>query len=114
MTKLFSAAFLVFLFNFMAPMPASSDDTGLASALHSLKHGRGRVCMDGHYHYGSGGAARSKVVAVRSAIQDWGSFAAWEYGTDWANFNRAASRKPSCQQTYNGAWKCSVEARPCK
>jgi len=114
MRNLISLALILAGLSFYSAAPVMSDDSGLATALHSIKRERGRLCMDGHYHYGSGSTARSKKVALRSAVNDWRSFTEWEYGSDWSHFNRAANRKPSCERAYGGGWKCSVEARPCK
>jgi len=114
MHKRIGAALVILGLNINAATPAMSDDTGLADSLHMLKRERGRLCMDGHYHYGNGDAARSKSSALRMAVKDWRGFVAWEYGTDWARWRRAANRTRNCQRLSGGYWKCNVEARPCK
>jgi len=91
---------------------ASADETGLAS-MHALRRERGRVCMSDHWHYGSSGQQRSRRSAQRAAIRSWQDFTDLEYGSNWARFSRAASRKTSCSRS-GGGWSCNVEARPCK
>ena len=93
--------------------PALADDTGLAGAIHTLRREGKLVCMDGHFHYGSGSTVADKKKALASAIDSWQGFTAAEYGTDWAYFRKAGSKKITCSPS-SGAWSCSVEARPCK
>lgn len=91
---------------------AWADDTGLAS-IHKLRRERGRICMADHWHYGSSGTQSSKRAAQRAAMRSWQDFTALEYGSDWARYNRAGSRKINCSRAAAG-WSCDVEARPCK
>lgn len=93
-------------------VPAVADETGL-HASHALRRESGRVCFVDHWHYGSSGLQSSRKQAERAAIGSWASFVAFEYGTDWARFGRAASKKMTCSQNSSG-WDCSLEARPCK
>ncbi len=86
---------------------AVADDTGFAYS-HDLRRERGRLCMSDHWHYGSGTGPTVKA-AQADAIKSWASFTALEYGSDWARFSRAASKKMTCSGD-----SCSVEARPCK
>ncbi len=74
------------------------------------------LCKDGHWHYGSSDSTpvKSKKKAINAAIYSWASFTAWEYGTEWAYFNRSADRKVSCEKHPGKRWTCSVEGRPCK
>jgi len=67
--------------------------------------------MATHWHSGSG-EGRTKSEARRAAIKAWQEFTAWEYGTDWARFNRAAQRRIGYSKLDNG-WGATVEARPC-
>jgi hypothetical protein len=84
-----------------------ADDTGFASS-HDLRRERGRICFSDHWHYGSGTGPTIKA-AQADAIKSWASFTALEYGSDWARFSRAASKKMTCS-----GGSCSLEARPCK
>ena len=91
-------------------LPAFANETGFAS-MHDQRREKGRICMSSHWHYGSGSGATRKA-AERDAIKSWADFTAFEYGTAWARFSRAGSKKMSCTQ--GGTWSCQVEARPCK
>lgn len=92
---------------------AAADDTGVATALHSVRREGGRICMIDHWHYGSSGVQSSKRRAQMEAIRSWADFTAFEYGTDWARWYRSRSRKVSCSRA-SGGWRCDVESRPCK
>lgn len=96
---------------FVATAPAVADDTGFAS-MHDQRREGGRLCLVGHYHYGSGNG-RTKAAAQKAAISSWASFTAFEYGTDWARFSRAASKRMSCSGSA-GNVDCQLEARPCR
>ena len=89
----------------------NADDTGMAS-IHTWRAERGKVCLVDHFHSGNG-VGRTKKLARRAAINDWQGFTAWEYGTDWAYFKRAASRSVHYSRTDSG-WQASLEARPCR
>ena len=91
----------------------AASETGLATALHDVRRERGRLCMTDHWHYGSSGTKSSKAAAQRAAIASWQDFTDLEYGSAWARFSRAASRKVGCSPT-GGGWTCDVEGRPCK
>jgi hypothetical protein len=93
--------------------PGLADDTGMAGALHDLRKARGKICMSDHFHYGTSSQKRKKRSARIEAIQDWRGFVALEYGSDWANFRRAASKSIACTKA-GGMWTCKVEARPCR
>jgi hypothetical protein len=88
-------------------LPVAADDTGFAYS-HDLRRERGMKCMSDHWHYGSGTGANLKA-AQADAIKSWASFTALEYGSDWARWTKAGSKKMDCSST-----SCSVEARPCK
>jgi hypothetical protein len=91
---------------------ASADETGLAS-MHALRREGGRICMADHWHYGSSGSQRSRGGAQRAAIRSWADFTDLEYGSSWAHWGRAASKRLSCSRG-GGSWNCDVEARPCR
>ncbi len=91
---------------------ATADQTGLAS-IHTLRRERGRLCMADHWHYGSSSAHSSRRAAQRDAIHSWQDFTDLEYGSDWARFSRAASRKVGCSKSGAG-WSCNAEGRPCR
>ncbi len=93
--------------------PALADNTGLGELLHALSKERGRTCFADHFHYWTGDSKPNKKAAIDAAVGGWRGFTAAEYGSDWANFNVAGSKKISCSQG-SGGISCSVEARPCK
>ena len=90
--------------------PASTAVEGL---WHDARIERGFVCYSEHFHYGSSGTQPTRAKAEAAAINSWSSFVDFEYGSAWARFARAGSKKMSCSQS-GGGWDCSVEARPCK
>lgn len=92
--------------------PVMADETGLAG-IHSMSKEGKRVCFSDHFHYGSGSTMPTKKAAVDDAVRAWAGFTAAEYGTDWAHFDRAGSKKISCTQG-SGGFYCQIEARPCK
>ena len=92
--------------------PVAADETGLAT-MHAWRRERGRICMSDHWHYGSSGSHRTRAAAQRAAIRSWQDFTDLEYGSHWARFSRAASRKVGCSRS-GGGWGCNVEGRPCK
>jgi len=92
--------------------PVSADATGLAS-IHKLRRERGHICMADHWHYGSSATFRSRRRAQRDAIRSWADFVDLEYGSNWARWSRAGSRKVTCSRA-SGGYTCNVEARPCK
>lgn len=94
-------------------VPAMADETGLATVLHSVRREGARLCLDGHFHYGNSSGQPTKKAAEVAAIKDWAGFTAFEYGSTWANFAKAGSKKIGCTQS-SGSWGCSLEARPCK
>jgi hypothetical protein len=106
----FFAATIVAVATFGAP--AKADDTGMAGALHDLRREKGRVCIVDHWHYGNG-SGRNKKAAMADAVASWSSFTAMEYGSDWARFQRAASRSVSCSPSSYGV-SCSIDGRPCR
>jgi hypothetical protein len=111
-TKLIAVALGAFMAGSVV-VPATANETGLAQALHSIRREAGKLCLADHFHYGSSYSQPSKKAAEIAAIQDWAGFTAFEYGTVWANFRKAASKKINCSQS-GGGWSCSLEARPCK
>lgn len=92
---------------------SAATETGLATTLHSTRREGGRLCLVDHWHYGSSNAHATKAAAQRAAIASWQDFTDLEYGSVWARFTRAASKKMGCSRASAG-WSCDVEARPCK
>ena len=74
--------------------PVMADDTGFAY-MHDLRKEGGRTCFTDHWHYGSGNGA-TKAAAQKDAVGSWASFTAFEYGSDWARFSKAVSKRMSC------------------
>lgn len=87
--------------------------TGLA-AMHDMRREKGRLCMSDHFHHGSSAGQPSKAAAMKEAVASWAGFTAFEYGNEWANYNKAGSKKASCSQSTSGAWGCEIQARPCR
>lgn len=92
---------------------ALADDTGLAQALHDVRVEGGKLCMSGHFHYGSSSGMPNRKAAEADAIKSWANFTQFEYGSDWADYRLAAGRTMSCSPSGSN-WSCSLEARPCK
>lgn len=95
-------------------IPASADETGLAS-LHDWKQEkRGIICMVTHSHDGAGEGTTRKE-AEKAAALSWRQFTSFEYGSDWGSYKRSASRTMDCFQIVGTKkWSCSTTARPCK
>jgi hypothetical protein len=91
--------------------PLRADETGVAGIHTWVKIGR-RICLQDHYHDGSGsGATRSQ--AQREAARAWVDFTAWEYGSSWASYGLAISKSMSCSGG-PGHVTCSTQAIPCR
>lgn len=95
----------------LLPVPALAN-SGL-DGLHSKVVLRGKVCFSDHFHHGKSVVAASKNAAVKSAIEDWAGFVAWEYGKEWADIRLAEARGKSCSEN-GGQWSCTLNARPCR
>lgn len=95
----------------LVSVPAAADETGFAS-MHSQRIEAGRRCMIDHWHSGNG-SGRTQRAARYDAIRSWSDFTDLEYGSDWANFNRARGKGIRCQRSGKG-YECSVQARPCR
>jgi hypothetical protein len=91
---------------------AAADETGFAE-IHSHRREGGRLCFVDHSHYGGSTAQPNKKVAMVEAIKSWIGFVDLEYGSTWANYQKAAGKKVKCEQGASG-WACDIEARPCK
>jgi len=113
-TKLICGAAAVALLMLCPAAPVFADDTGVATALHDARRERGKLCLSSHFHDGYSSGQRSKKQAERVAITAWAEFTAFEYGTDWARWSRAASRGLSCSKDAAGSWGCHAQARPCR
>lgn len=81
--------------------------------MHDARVERGYVCYSDHFHYGSSSGQATRKQAEAAAISSWASFVDLEYGSAWASYKKAGSRKMTCSQG-SGGWECSVEARPCR
>jgi hypothetical protein len=97
---------------FVMTVAALANDTGFAGGTHDLRREGGRLCIVAHTHGGTG-TAGTKAVALVAAIKTFVDTTADEYGTDWANWGRSASKSVKYTQTAEG-WAAHAEARPCK
>lgn len=115
MFKLLSSGIIATIFSLFISAPASANDTGIASILHTLRGEKGMVCMVGHFHHGkSPRPFASRAKAMKTAVRHWASFTAMEYGSDWASFGSAANRASECDKISKSKWACKVKARPCR
>ena len=115
MFKVLVSGIIATLFPLFLSAPASANDTGVASMLHTLRGEKAMVCMAGHLHHGkSPRAFASREKAYKAAVHHWVTFTAAEYGSDWGSFNRAASRVTKCEKASRSTWTCKVKARPCR
>lgn len=85
----------------------------VGEAMHDARYERGYVCYSDHFHYGSSSGKATKRQAEQAAVSAWSSFVDFEYGSAWASYRKAGSKKMTCSQG-SGGWGCSVEARPCR
>lgn len=90
-----------------------ADDNGIAEAIHTLRREGRRICQVDHFHSGSSAGMPNQKAAMYAAIDSWQGFTAFEYGTDWGNYRKAASKSAKCTVS-SGGWGCEVQARPCK
>lgn len=91
---------------------ALANDTGFAAGTHDLRRESGRLCIVDHYHGGKA-AAGTKSVAETYALKIWYTTTADEYGTDWANWGKSASKSVTFDKTGDG-WSAAAMSRPCK
>ena len=105
--KLFLTA--VFL---IAATAAHAGSTGF-DVIHSKVVLNGKVCFVDHSHLGTG-TARTKELALHKATQNWVSFTALEYGSDWASFGLATKRSMGCKRGLLRRYTCEVQGTPCK
>lgn len=91
---------------------AYADDNGVAGALHSFRRVGSKVCLDGHFHDGSG-TGSSQRAAMADAVKGWQEFTAFEYGTDWGAYGNAVSKSASCDRA-SSSFNCQVSAIPCR
>lgn len=95
----------------LIPTDAKADETGFADMHTQRREGR-KLCHSDHWHYGNG-SGKTKALALRAAIQSWASFTAFEYGSTWANWNKASGKSVS----YSGSGStisADISARACK
>lgn len=115
MFKLLASGVIATFFSLFIIAPASANDTGIASVLHTLRGEKGLVCMVGHYHYGkSPRTYNSRTKAYKAAIHHWKTFTVAEYGSDWGQYGSAANRNSDCEKASRTSWTCKVKARPCR
>lgn len=91
---------------------AFANDTGFAQSTHAVRREGGRLCIVGHTH-GGDGTGGTKSVALNAAIRAFVITTETEYGSDWANWRKAASKRIRYDKTADG-WSAHAEARPCK
>ncbi len=92
-------------------VPAFADNTGFDS-IHSKVRVGTKMCFADHNHSGSGTGATRKIAEMQ-AISSWYGYTANEYGSDWANINKAVKRSMRCSPSGSG-WSCDVDATPCR
>jgi hypothetical protein len=95
----------------LAASPAAADSTGFDS-IHAKVRVGGRLCFADHSHNGSGSGASRKIAELQ-AVRSWYGYTAGEYGSDWANINKAWRRSMRCAPSGSG-WTCDVDATPCR
>lgn len=91
--------------------PARADDTGFASS-HDLRKEKGKLCMSDHDHLGTADG-KTKPAAKAAAVKVWETYTAFEYGSDWARYSRAAPVSTEYTKAETG-WTAVVTSRPCK
>lgn len=90
---------------------ALADETGIA-VIHAWVKIGSKTCFTDHFHYGSGrGPTQSHARAA--AVNAWIWPTDMEYGSSWADYRLAVSKKMSCTRSGSG-WTCDTEARPCR
>lgn len=89
-----------------------ANDTGFATSTHPVRREGGRLCIVGHTH-GGDGSGGTKAVALNGAIRAFVITTETEYGSDWASWRKAASKRVKYTKTGDG-WSAHAEARPCK
>lgn len=87
--------------------------TALPLVLSGVSAEAARVCKDDHWHDGAGEILGNRKAALASAISYWTGYTAAEYGDAWANWNRSADRKVTCDKLAGDKWQCFVVGRPC-
>ncbi|MEQ1652281.1 MAG: hypothetical protein ABL897_07330 [Hyphomicrobium sp.] len=91
---------------------AVANDTGYATSTHPVRREGGRLCIVGHTHGGSGGGG-TKAVALIGAINAFVTTTNAEYGSDWAKWAKAASKRVTYTKA-GDTWMANAEARPCR
>ena len=89
----------------------AANDDGMAG-MHGQRVERNKICFDDHSHAG-GAEGKTKRAAHRDAIREWRSFTAWEYGSIWGSYKRAAGKTVEYTKAKVG-WFARVIARPCR
>ena len=112
-TMLAAAALALTLPCLIQHADAAPSETGLHK-IHAVARSAGKLCMVDHFHEQDGLSFPSRHVAEASAIRQWVTFTADEYGTAWGGFAAAGSKKVDCKQGPDKYWSCSALACPCK
>lgn len=103
---------LAAFFAIAATPAAFANDTGFAQSTHDIRREGGKLCIVGHTH-GGDGTGGSQKIALNAAIKAFVITTVDEYGSDWANWSKSASKTVKYEKTGDG-WSAHAEARPCK
>ena len=100
-------------------LAVQADAGGLGlTGLHKQAQVGNKLCFVDHLHHGDSGPWETREQAVAGAARSWGSFTAFEYGSDWAEFALAHDQKMNCSQSDASrggkVWSCKAEAKPCQ
>lgn len=88
-------------------------DDGTLVGLHELRREGNLTCMASHTHSGVSAGLPSRKAAEVAAMRNWSEFTALEYGDQWGNPSRSASKTMKC--SHNGtSHSCDFESRPCR
>lgn len=83
-----------------------------AAVIHDVVRIGGRVCFDGHVHYGSSISQPNVKAAQAAAADSWYQLVQLEYGDQWSSYQLAAGKDVKCTQSGAG-WGCEIHATPC-
>lgn len=92
--------------------------TGSAQAISwGAKQADGMICRElfGTPHDHSGrGHGNTRAEALAKALKRWTWFTGLEYGQRWSDWGIARRKAVKCGPGRRSAWKCKIEAQPCK
>ncbi|MEQ1671389.1 MAG: hypothetical protein ABL893_11065, partial [Hyphomicrobium sp.] len=83
-----------------------------AAAMHDIVRIGGRICFDGHVHYGSSMGQPNLRAAQSAAVGSWYQLVQFEYGDQWSSYQLSAGKDVKCSQSGAG-WGCEIHATPC-